>query len=544
MSPGALVPGPAGCERPATRRGRGRGRGQAPYAALLKRIAPEWSGWAQRWREHSTLSPATRSSYYLSLLMAGRWLAQHHPAVTSPAQWTPEIAAAYVAALDRLTVGGWASDRPALFPSRVGQPIRPRYKEKCLAGVRTFFRDCQEWGWIPRHLSPSRALATPSSVRRAIGPDPRVVDDEIWAKLVWAGLHLEATDLPAGTRGDRYPLAMIRAIAAVWLFAGLRRNEISRLRAGCVRWQRSDVTLPQTGETLPQEAVCLLDVPINKTHTAYTKPVHPLVGQRIEEWEGVRPRTLPPVLDPKTGELVDYLFRCDDHRTLSLCYINNILIPLLCRKAGVPESDTRGRITSHRARATIASHLYNAKDSMTLFELQAWLGHSNLRSTQHYAQVSPTTLAKAYSDADYFGRTVATVQVLIDQEAVLSGAAAAGDTWKYYDLGHGYCTYSFYEQCAHRMACAKCPFYLPKASTRAQLLEGKANLARLLEVIPLTEAERAAVEEGQEAFDALLAKLTDVATPTGLSPRELAHRGRRLPVFPTPRPEAGGCGGA
>jgi len=94
------------------------------------------------------------------------------------------------------------------------------------------------------------------------------------------------------------------------------------------------------------------------------------------------------------------------------------------------------------------------------------------------------------------------------------------------------------------MACAKCPFYLPKASTRAHILEGKANLARLLEMIPLTEDERAAVEDGQEAFDTLLAKLTNVPTPTGLSPRELAHRGRPLPVLPAPRREVRGCGDA
>jgi hypothetical protein len=378
-------------------------------------------------------------------------------------------------------------------------------------------------------------MATPTAVRRAIGPDPRVVDDAIWAKLVWAGMHVEAEDLSPGRQGDHYPLAMVRAIAAVWLFAGLRRNEISRLRAGCVRWQRDDATVPATGEIVPKDAVCLLDVPVNKTNSAYTKPVHPLVGQRISAWEAVRPTALAPVLDPKTGDLADYLFRTHDRRTLSLCYINNVLIPLLCRKASVPERDARGPITSHRARSTIASHLYNAKESMSLFELQAWLGHSTVRATQHYIQISPTKLAKAYVDADYFGPTVATVHVLLDQEVILSGAAAAGATWKYYDLGHGYCTYSFYERCAHRLACARCPFYLPKASMQAQIVEGKANLARMLEMIPLTEDERAAVEEGQQAYDRLLAKLADVPTPAGHTPRELFPAGRPLPVHPSER---------
>jgi hypothetical protein len=46
---------------------------------------------------------------------------------------------------------------------------------------------------------------------------------------------------------------------------------------------------------------------------------------------------------------------------------------VLCRKAGVPATDVRGNITSHRARSTIASQLYNAKERMALFELQAWL---------------------------------------------------------------------------------------------------------------------------------------------------------------------------
>jgi len=38
------------------------------------------------------------------------------------------------------------------------------------------------------------------------------------------------------------------------------------------------------------------------------------------------------------------------------------------------------------------------------------------------------------------------IEVLIDQEAVRNGRAAA-EPWKFYDLGHGYCTYDFFEQC-------------------------------------------------------------------------------------------------
>ncbi|MGW7423585.1 hypothetical protein ACWGJB_26715 [Streptomyces sp. NPDC054813] len=89
------------------------------------------------------------------------------------------------------------------------------------------------------------------------------------------------------------------------------------------------------------------------------------------------------------------------------------------------------------------------------------------------------------------------------------------------DLGHGWCTYTFFEQCPHRMACARCDFYTPKGSSKAQLLEAKENLQRMLASIPLTEDERAAVDDGQTAMEALLARLTDISTPAGPTPREL-----------------------
>jgi hypothetical protein len=131
-------------------------------------------------------------------------------------------------------------------------------------------------------------------------------------------------------------------------------------------------------------------------------------------------------------------------------------------------------------------------------------------------------LAKAYRDAGYFARNVRTVEVLIDREVVQSGAAASGAPWQYFDLGHGFCTYNFFEQCPHRMACARCDFYVPKTSTRAQLLEARSNLQRMLAQIPLTDDERAAVEDGATAVDHLIERLHDVPTSAGPTPRELS----------------------
>ncbi len=105
----------------------------------------------------------------------------------------------------------------------------------------------------------------------------------------------------------------------------------------------------------------------------------------------------------------------------------------------MPQGDARGNITSHRARSTIATQLYNAKEPLTLFELQAWLGHHSPATTQHDAKLTPTKLAKAYEKAGYFGRTIPTIEVLIDQDAIKSGAASKGEPWRFFDLGHGYC---------------------------------------------------------------------------------------------------------
>ncbi len=145
------------------------------------------------------------------------------------------------------------------------------------------------------------------------------------------------------------------------------------------------------------------------------------------------------------------------------------------------------------------------------------------RRLHPHAKITPATLTRAYQDAGYFERNLRTIEVLIDRDAVTSGQAAAGQPWQYYDLGHGPCSYTFFEQCPHRMACAKCDFYTPKDSSRALLLEAKDNLQRMLAAVPLTDDERAAVDDGQAALDKLLSQLADTPTPAGPTPRQLGH---------------------
>jgi integrase len=492
------------------------GRNNAPG---IDGTSTQWAECVERWHATSALTPRVRATVRTIMAKAGRWLAAEHPQITEPGEWTRQTCAAWVAAVDRMAVGDYVQRRDHI-QARTGKPISPRTKSHILMATRMFFRDCQEWDWFPRRFDPNRALALPRTVAALIGTNPRVIADEVWAKLLWAGLNLDAGDLP-GCADSYYPIELIRAITLTWLFSGLRSDEIHRLPVGCIRWQHDGQPIPgDSADVLADDAVCLLDVPVHKTGTAFTKPVDPIVGQAIEAWQALRPAQ-PRRTDRKTAEHADMLFSVRAH-PVARDYINHAIIPALCGKAGVPAADVRGNITSHRARSTIASQLYNAKEPMTLFELQAWLGHKDPASTQHYAKITPNTLSKAYTQAGYFARNIRTIEVLLDRDAVASGAAADGQPWQHYDLGHGYCSYTFFEQCPHRMACARCDFYIPKDSGKAQLLEAKENLQRMLASIPLTDDERAAVDDGQAALDSLLGRLADVPTPAGQTPRKIA----------------------
>lgn len=466
-------------------------------------VPAEWLSWCERWRATSVQRPSSIEACWYVLLKCGRWLADCHPECVSPVNWTRETAMAWVTAACKMKVGEW-SNPGGMYRERRGSMMKPSARAGLIRHVHTFFHDLQEWGWMPVKFSPERILRSPRSLSTQIGPDPRIVSDELWCKLIHAGQNLQETDLP-GCVGYPYfyPLEMVRALSVLWLFGGLRRDEILRMRCGCIRWQAS--------EENDGQRICLMDVPVSKTYAAFTKPVDSIVGDYIERWELVRsPQALQE--DPKTGESVHFLFMHRGKRVHG-SYINNSLVPLLCKKAGIPEHDARGRITSHRARATIASQLYNAREPLDIFELQKWLGHSSPESTRHYVDITPTRLAASFDKAGYFERNRRVVSLLIDQNIVASGQAAEGKPWRYYDLGHGFCTYDFFDQCPHRMACAKCSFYIPKSSSEAQYLEGRQNLIKLMQEIPLTEDELAAVDNDIEAVERLLKKLRSVASP-------------------------------
>ena len=381
-------------------------------------------------------------------------------------------------------MAGWRL-RPAalagLKRSRVGKPLSPSDEvgDPAHGGADLFPGTARNGNGSPGASTSAKRAGHPAQRRRPDRAGPaRDRRRHLGQAAVGRAQPRGRRPAPRSPRpGTSTRWRLVRAITLTWLFSGQRSDEIARLRVGCVRWQHDGTPIASgSDQVLARDVVCLLDVPTHKTGTAFTKPVDPLLGQAIEAWQAVRPAQ-PKFTDRRTGELVDLLFGLPRPERVAKHYINEMIIPVLCAKAGVPAADVRGKITSHRARSTIASQLYNAKEPMTLFELQAWLGHASPETTQHYAKITPNTLTRAYKDAGYFERNVRTIEVLIDRDAVASGQAEAGEPWQHYDLGHGLCSYTFFEQCQHRMACAKCDFYIPKNSAEGADPRGQGELA-------------------------------------------------------------------
>ena len=495
-------------------------KGKGSHGAW-KGIAPAWVDWCNRWQATSTGNPGTCSIQYYELLTAGRWLAQNYPEVTQPDQWTRQLALEYVAAINRMKVGDYSKPRR---DSIIGREFAPSTKSEHLQAMRRFFLDCQEWEWIPIRFNPNAALATPRAITRLIGPQERQIDSLIWAKLMSAGLNLTEADLSNEAQPKKtnclYPIQMIRTLALIWLFCGLRNDEIIRLRVGCIRWTQPTSTmlgLDELDALDPDAEVCVLDIPTGKNGSAFSKVVDPLVGQAILAWEQSRPEQ-PRRQDRKTGETVHHLFSFRG-KQIGKSHINDVLIPRLCHKAGVPVEDAKGAITSHRARHTILSQL---AESMTFAELQSWSGHKDAESLLFYLNRSPMKQAAAYLKTDYFKNNQRTLDVLLDEEVITSGTAATGQPWKFYDLGDGFCGYDHFSQCPHRMVCPHCAFFTAKDSAEGQLLSSKPALLKMRQEIPFTEEEQALHQEGAPSLVSLCDQLADVPTPEGPTPKQIA----------------------
>jgi hypothetical protein len=215
-------------------------RPRHPNPHLLEGVPEKWVRAANYWRENARYSARVRQATYYFLLTVGRWLTAKHPTITTPEQWDRNLAVECLTMITNMRCGDFRAQWVGRKPRNYGKPLTPNGKMLNYTALRVFFADLQEWGVIPPRFDPYRSLTPPRSVKALVATTPRVIADDVWAKLLWAGLNVTPEDFaswrnPSGRIHTYYPIEMIRAVTVVWLFAGIRGDEIRRLRVGCVR---------------------------------------------------------------------------------------------------------------------------------------------------------------------------------------------------------------------------------------------------------------------------------------------------------------------
>jgi len=367
-------------------------------------VSPNWSLLIDQYIEQSDALDTTTAQYKGHLEKAARWAAVTYPATADPHQWTLQIARAFRNEVINMRGGQW------IHPNRTraknfGKPLKPASQLAIVNTVGHFLAFCQDNNYINQKFNFNKSLELPRRILRLIETNPRVIKKEIWEKLVAAAVALTEqdllgfTDYPGGGRQGRrkqlisYPLPMVRALADLWLHSGMRSDEIRRLEVDCVRLISAEFKEKNDSLSVP---ICMIRVPDNKSGASFEKPVHSIY-KNVIAWQKYRPST-DKQEDYLSGRLVDYLFSYNG-KLISKGYLNNVLIPLLCRKAGISEYDFRGRITSHRARATIATDLYER--GVNLLEISKWLGHKSLQSTMSYVKIEAKNLTAALIRASY-----------------------------------------------------------------------------------------------------------------------------------------------
>jgi integrase len=472
-------------------------------------ISADWANLLQAWCDNTTYTGTTLTRKRSIIGKAARWATEKYPGAASPHQWTRSTCIAFVADVIRLNNGQWQHPKAHSTPNK-GKPTKDSSKAVLLADLRAFFRDCHDWELLPISFNPDRHLATPKSILRKCRQNPRPITPAIWIKLQEAALSLTDDDLPIVgsqfvkqgncTSKSWYPLDMTRAMAIVWLYTGLRSDEIRRLQVGCIQptpWQVNESNPSSTPK------ICSLTVPVGKNGSGFSKPVSALVGDFIEIWEKIRP-PVPKHWDYKTSEVVNFLFVWRG-KQVGPNYLNTTIIPMLCRKAGIPVEDALGKISSHRARHTLATQLSNAPTPMSDPNLRHWLGHTDNSSLGFYVHTDERKIQDAYTMANHVSIDKRQLEQLKEPATNGDKLPAESKSIPRVDLGHGFCIYPFFDKCSQRRPCANCSFYKPKASLLSQTHEAKKHLQRMLHSLPLSQEVRQAVEDAIAANETLVA---------------------------------------
>lgn len=314
------------------------------------------------------------------------------------------------------------------------QKLSPGGIDNRLGALRALFAALQRRAYVVNGQSQQRlqlswrtdeAFKTPADIEAAQQPNPKDIAEDTWFKLIWAACTLTKDTLNTSARNPQYPLAYYRAASLIWVTAARRSDEIRRLSVGCVRREWAPEMRIELGNQIePAEELCYLRVPTNKMRGEFYVPIPAYVADAVEVWESVRPPNQEALADRKTHKLTKYLFQYRN-ALMGQQFLNGSVIPLLCKIAGVSQTDVVGRITSHRARATTATWM--RKMGMAPSDIGRLLGHTDpLRSLPWYLREDKHRLGRAYRKANPLERYVAAI---LDTEPRRHRSRAFSTTW-------------------------------------------------------------------------------------------------------------------
>jgi hypothetical protein len=120
-------------------------------------------------------------------------------------------------------------------------------------------------------------------------------------------------------------------------------------------------------------------------------------------------------------------------------------------------------------------------------------------------------------------------QQSVDGSTVDTKAEANGEVKIYYVLGeHGLCGNPDWASCLYRMACIKCPFFIPRDC--ALLIQSRKTVKRFMEIVELTDEELAAVQDDYDKLEEAVQRTQHLQAPTILRRRAKGSQSRGIPL--------------